>query len=65
VASVELTDGERALVRDALHYYADNRRKVARRRDNKENHGRPVIERALADFFDMANDLEGRLGRRG
>jgi hypothetical protein len=52
-------------MRDALHYYADNRRKVARRRDNKENHGRPVIERALADFFDMANDLEGRLGRRG
>jgi hypothetical protein len=50
-------------MRDALHYYADNRRKVARRRE--ENHGRPVIERALADFFDMANDLEGRLGRRG
>jgi hypothetical protein len=64
VASVELTDGERALVRDALHYYADNRRKVARRRDNKENHGRPVIERAMANFFDAVNELDGRL-RRG
>lgn len=60
---IEVTDEQAQIIDDALQGWSESRRKIARKRDRRENGASPVIESGLRGFFDLVRETRHAVGQ--